>query len=324
MTTPSDWRQGRPAYRDLPRIAGLEARHAWDHFGADDRLGTLNLLDRESALRSAGLVRTGRSFPLNWSLETPDPQVPGRRAIRHSYLQYPNGIDDRYDDFFPQGSSQWDALSHIAHPEVGFYGGRPRASITTPDSNPLGIEWAARRGIVGRFVLLDIDRYRDATGAPLDQTSDTPIAVGELDAICEAQRVSIEVGDILLLRFGWITWYEGAGSTDRARFASVSGSPTPGLDQGEETAEWLWDKGVAAIAADNPGLERYPADDSDLEKFLHYRLIPFLGLAVGELFDLNALAADCADDRVFEGLFTAAPLNKTGGTGSPANALAIK
>jgi hypothetical protein len=33
---------------------------------------------------------------------------------------------------------------------------------------------------------------------------------------------------------------------------------------------------------------------------------------------------ECDSDGVYEGLFAAAPLNKVGGSGSPANALAIK
>ncbi|HLY14389.1 MAG TPA: hypothetical protein VKR24_08560, partial [Candidatus Limnocylindrales bacterium] len=63
---------------------------------------------------------------------------------------------------------------------------------------------------------------------------------------------------------------------------------------------------------------------ADLDRFLHYRLITFLGMAIGELFALDGLAEDCAADGVYEGLFTAAPLNKQGGSGSTANALALK
>ena len=39
---------------------------------------------------------------------------------------------------------------------------------------------------------------------------------------------------------------------------------------------------------------------------------------------LEALAADCASDGVYECLFVAKPLVIRGGVGSPANALAIK
>jgi hypothetical protein len=38
----------------------------------------------------------------------------------------------------------------------------------------------------------------------------------------------------------------------------------------------------------------------------------------------DALACDSANDGVYEGFFVSAPLNTTGGTGSPTNALVIK
>jgi hypothetical protein len=48
-----------------------------------------------------------------------------------------------------------------------------------------------------------------------------------------------------------------------------------------------------------------------------------LGMAIGELWWLDELAADRAQDRVFEFMPTSAPFNFDG-FGSPANALAIK
>jgi len=68
--------------------------------------------------------------------------------------------------------------------------------------------------------------------------------------------------------------------------------------------------------ADDPG--------STWDAYLHFRIIPLLGLAVGEMFVLDALAEDAENDGGYRGLFTAAPLHKVGGAGSPANALAIK
>jgi kynurenine formamidase len=57
---------------------------------------------------------------------------------------------------------------------------------------------------------------------------------------------------------------------------------------------------------------------------LHRVLIGLLGFAIGELWNLEDLAQDCATDGVYEFLLASAPLNVTGGIGSPANALAIK
>ncbi|HVA86230.1 MAG TPA: cyclase family protein [Candidatus Saccharimonadales bacterium] len=313
-----------PAYCDLPVVKGLAARSAWGVFGSDDRLGSLNLLTEARTAAAAALVRRGAVFPLGWRLELPDPPMFGRRPLRHVSHTFANGTDDHYDDFYPQGSSQWDALSHIGYPGVGFYGGRTAEAVGNPATNPLGIEWWARRGIAGRFVLADLARRREERGEPLDSTLATPIDAGELEATLADEGVAVQAGDILLLRFGWIGWYETLGRERRQQVADLGHTPTPGLAQDEAMAAWLWDHRVAAVAADNPGVEVYPADPEDLDHFLHYRLLTFLGLALGELFALDALAEDCARDGVYEGLFTAAPLNKQGGSGSTANALALK
>jgi hypothetical protein len=47
-------------------------------------------------------------------------------------------------------------------------------------------------------------------------------------------------------------------------------------------------------------------------------------MPIGEMFTLDALAAACAVDGMYEFLFTSAPLNKLGGVASPPNALGIK
>lgn len=318
--TPAHW----PSYRELKPVPGLPARTSWGLFGPDDRVGTLNLLTEERVRSAAQLVRRGAVFPLGWRLELPDPPMFGRRPLRHVTTVFPNGTDDHYDDFYPQGSSQWDALSHIGYPGLGFYGGRPADLVGNPATNPLGVDWWARRGIAGRFVLVDVGRRRATEGRPLDLTQPTPIDVAELDATLTAQGIALGSGDILLLRFGWIEWYERLDGPGRQRVAALGHTPTPGLAQDEATAAWLWDHQVAAVAADNPGVEVYPADPEDLAHFLHYRLLTFLGMALGELFDLDRLAADCAADGVYEGLLTAAPLNKRGGSGSTANAIALK
>jgi kynurenine formamidase len=138
-----------------------------------------------------------------------------------------------------------------------------------------------------------------------------------------------------LLRFGWVSWYRQADKETRLRLAAAptpsdasddEGAffPTPGLSPEERTAEWLWDHRIAAVAGDVPSLEAMPFNRSRPETFLHYRIIALLGMAVGEMFDLDALATDCEADGTYEGMFTAAPLNKVGGSGSTANALAIK
>jgi hypothetical protein len=49
-----------------------------------------------------------------------------------------------------------------------------------------------------------------------------------------------------------------------------------------------------------------------------------MGMVFGEMWELEALAADCAADGVYEFQLVAAPLMVTGAVGAPVNALAIK
>jgi hypothetical protein len=115
--------------------------------------------------------------------------------------------------------------------------------------------------------------------------------------------------------------------------------PTAGLRPGTATVRTLWDLHIAAVAADNPALEVWPPgvslrpEDAErlradpalaAEHFMHFSLLPLLGLPIGELFDLDGLAADCAADGRYTCLFTSAPLNLHAGVASPPNALAIK
>jgi len=314
-----------PRYRELPIDSSKPAGSSWGVFGDEDQTGTVNLLTEERVRNAAGLVRKGAVFSLNWDLQKPGPAILSRGDLKHSILKFAEGTDDHYDNFYTQASSQWDALCHIQHPEHGFYNGVTFDDITGEPGSRNGIDNWAKRGIAGRFVLADVARFFAKQGQPLKADEARAITVDDVDAVLASEGVQLQDGDILLLRFGWISWYENTDASTRSRLAQPPYYfPNPGLAQDERMAEWIWDHRLAAVAGDNPGLEVYPVDPSRVDGMLHYRIIPLLGLAVGEMFALDALAGDCEADGIYEGLFTAAPLNKVGGSGSPANALALK
>ena len=85
---------------------------------------------------------------------------------------------------------------------------------------------------------------------------------------------------------------------------------------------FLWDEHFAAVAGDTIAFEAYPAHPE--HGFMHETLLALWGMPIGELFDLEALAEDCAADGIYAGFFTSAPLNTLGGVASPPNALVIK
>ena len=317
---------GLPWYRDLPKAESVAARTSWGLYGdgSSDEVGSINLLTADSVRDAASLIRSGRVIPLNLDLELIDPPLSGRRSFKHTVAVILEGSEDWYDSFYPQASSQWDALCHCGHPRLGFYNGHQGSEITGREGSPLGIDHWAKRGIVGRFVLADVGRYRAAQGRSIDHSTNDVISLEDLEGALASQGVSLGANDILMMRTGWIDWYAQTDQHTRDELAAHLDYATPGLECSERVAEWLWDHQVAALVADNVGVEVVPVQQTDVETFLHFRLIPLLGMAIGELFDLDPLAADCAADGVYEGFFTAAPMNKVGGSGSMANALAIK
>jgi kynurenine formamidase len=311
-----------PDYDSLPP-APEGGRSGWGVFGTEDSVGLLNLLTPERVVAASGLIRKGALFPLDAPVDAySPPMATGRGVPRHGILHVPGtlGFDDVYDNFYPQASSQWDSLGHIGYSPGNFYNGATEADILEGRRNT--IEHWARRGIAGRAVLLDMVRTLADDGRPYDPGGSTGFTVDDLEAARRRSGVELGRGDILLIHTGFASWYLGRSVRDRAR-AGRAGQ-APGLAHGEEMCRYLWDSHVVAIASDTFAVEVFPPDRGDPLGFLHRMLIGQFGMALGELWWTEDLAADCAADGVYEMFLTSTPLHAPGGIGSPANALAIK
>ena len=313
-----------PTYAQLPVFESTGAHHAWHVFGPGDEIGCLNWLTPESVRSAAAEVTAGDVINLSLPLTIPDPPMVGsRRPMSHHVTRSRLGRDDWLDSFYPQCSSQWDGLQHVRYREYGYWGGRDERTL---DEGALGIDRMARRGIIGRGVLADISDYLDSRSVPVDPTSRMIIGPSLLDEVLAWEGVRLRQGDILLIRTGWMAWYL---SLDSARRASLAGSmhsgpgglDTPGLDPSAASAEWIWDRRLAAVAADNPALEALRVDRS--VGFLHKLLIPLLGLPIGEFWNLEDLSRACRERTRYTFFLTSSPLNLPGGVGSPANAYAV-
>jgi kynurenine formamidase len=234
-------------------------------------------------------------------------------------------MDDMYNRFYPQASSQWDALCHVAHPEYGFYNNRRAEEFTGKEGTKNGIEHWARKGIVGRGILFDCERYFTDIGRDYDPAKTIDISVDDLEGMRESVGIEYEEGDILLLRTGWMSWYDNSSLETRRTIAedSLNLVKSPGLAGGDDMAEYLWDSRFAAVASDTSALEAWP-HPWEVGKYLHFSALALLGMPIGEMWFLDELAKDCATDGSWTFLLVSAPLNKLGGVGSPPNAIAIK
>lgn len=315
-----------PRYDELP-AGEAGGRLAWGVFGDGDGVGRMNLQTQDRVRAAAGLVRRGAVFSLNAPHDLITPPLFRRGAVRHTVFgrKPASGFDDVYDNFYPQASSQWDALAHVAYQPGVFYQGVTAEEITEGNRNTIG-HWA-QRGIVGRGVLLDLRRTLADHDPAYDPAGSHAFTVEELELARKRAGVEFQPGDVILLYTGFLDWYQEQPAAIRAELADPGRLRAAGLDHTEAVARYLWDSGASGVASDAPALEVWPPDMSEEAApfgFLHRVLIGQLGVAIGELWWLSDLAADCATDGRHEFLLTSAPLNLPGGIGSPANALALK
>jgi kynurenine formamidase len=312
----------------------------WGVFGGDDDVGTINYLTHEAVLRGVAAVRLGDRYPLNLPMDLPSdpdtgvptfkPDAPAYQKVTYRRNAARSGlvVNDDYVGFATQASSQWDALIHVGLEEDGvdgvYYNGVDTSAVGEDGiARRNGIDAVARRGIVGRGVLLDVARFvAGGSGEPLPR--DHVITPDETRDCVTSQGLEIQPGDIVCFRTGWTEAYVDADRVGRERLLSTDHEsglpPVPGItaDHAEMAHSQRW----AAVVADNTGVESLPMHDS--AGSAHVRMMRNLGLLFGELFMLRDLAAASAADRRYDFLFVASPLLIPGGIGSPANAIAIR
>ena len=325
-------------YAELRR-ENSDAPTAWAVFGPDDEVGTLNFLTPAHVVTAREEIIEGVVINLDLALDAFTPSlIPTRGApVHHLFANNEFHRDEYLDGFYTQSSSQIDGFRHIGHPTLGFYQGSDGEEFHAGTPR-LGVNRFAERGIVGRGVLVDVARYRASIGRPIDHAAAEVFPISDVADAAASQGVVFADGDILLLRTGWISHH----AVERRQAGAASGEPfrASGLAASHETLEWLWDHRFSVVATDNFAVEAWPAPENspllsgaeqrgELERsnhsgLMHRVMIPLLGMVLGELWDLDALAdLSAADDR-WTCMVVASPLNLTGGAGSPANAVAIR
>jgi kynurenine formamidase len=313
---------------DTNTVLELAKRYRnWGRWGADDELGTMNLVTSEKVKEAASLVRRGKVFSLALPLDSSGPMngAFGRTNPIHVMLQdggdVASGAQDhlnalRYTDdavyLVLQCATQWDALAHIYH-EGKMYNGYGTESVNSSGALKNSITQLRDR-VVTRGVLLDIARYK---GKPWLDVSE-PLHAEDLEGCAKSQGVTVGEGDVVLVRTGRIGKVREQGFWGD----EYAGGPAPGL--AISASSFFCERNVAAVATDTWGIEVIPNETPEVFQPLHIILLVNAGIHIGEMFDLEALAEDCAKDSVYDFMFVAPPLTVTGSVGSPINPQAIK
>ena len=291
----------------------------WGRWGDSDEIGTINLVTPDVVRRAAACVKTGRSFSLALALSEAEGIqagfIPGRVNPLHTMTQLnvpmtgdPTGPCTS-DDVVTMGlqcATHWDGLGHVSY-QGSIYNGYPAAGITCFGAAQCGIHRIST--LVSRGVLLDVARAKG-----VDRLEGGYAITGDdLDAAAELARVTVGPGDIVLIRTGHIRLLP-----DKIAY----GVPSPGpsiLSVG-----WFRDHDVAAVATDNLTFEAWPCLPEGALLPVHILHLTYMGMTQGQNWQLEQLAADCADDGVYEFLLEASPQPFTGAVGSPVNPIATK
>ncbi|MGW1704725.1 cyclase family protein [Streptomyces sp. NPDC002206] len=291
----------------------------WGRWGAEDEIGTLNLITDAVLRDAATTVRTGQRIPLALALQQDGVQsglIPGRVNPLHSMVQinqeiFGPGTVATSDDVVTlglQAATHWDALTHASH-SGRIYNGRPAATVTAHGGAQFS-SIAAPPHLVSRGVLLDVARARGVDRLPGDHA----VTPEDLDAAEEFGGIRVRAGDIVLVRTGQIQVYLAG---DKHAYAY----PSPGLSI--RTPEWFHARDVAAVANDTLTFEIFPPEIEDLWLGVHALDLVEMGMLQGQNWNLEGLSTACAEAKRYSFLLSAMPEPFVGATGTPVAPVAV-
>ncbi|HEY2104669.1 MAG TPA: cyclase family protein [Candidatus Binataceae bacterium] len=289
----------------------------WGRWGKDDQRGALNYITDAKRLAAAALVKTGEAISLALPLATvpaPDNPTPVTHLMIQSghdahLLPAPPPFTSDYLGIGTHGyaNTHLDALCHMIW-NGKLYNGFAASEVGSTGALKLAID-VARSGVISRGVLLDIPRLRKVPWLEIDQH----IYPDELDAATREQGVSIQEGDVLLVRTG----------RSQRRKAQGGWSPEQGL-AGLDAAclPWLHERKIAALGSDGVSDAMPFGYDEDWVS-IHVCAIVMMGVHLIDNMDLDALAERAKALGRYEFQFMMAPLVALRATASPVNPIAV-
>jgi kynurenine formamidase len=301
----------------------------WGRWGSDDEIGRANLLDASHVQKAARCIRSGKRFSLALPVCAPagDPCLPGRMQAQHLMTQdeshYTAGRADpmaggmKYADdsilLSCHGTTHMDALGH-AYCDGQLYNGYP-ADSTIGGLRKAGIDSLARRGVVGRAVLVDLARQSGVRNLGMSHR----ITLEHIEDALAASRTEVRPGDVLVMRTGIFKVFYEDGPTSFYRDFDE-----PGVTYERDLIDFLCDNEIVGLGTDTLCNEQAHSSALDADFPLHVALQRNLGITFHEALWLEDWAEDCDDDGIYDAFYVAAPLRIVQGTAGPMNPLVIK
>lgn len=263
-------------------------------WGADDEIGSANLVTPQSVLAAAQLIRTGKTYSLGITIDATTPAFPPRslslQVVQPGQQQgrtaYPNFAynDDLVQTWLGIGS-QLDGLGHLGGPGGVYYNcNRAEDFADIKGLTKLGIENIPP--IVARGVVLDMAEHVGVAAMHAGQFFTT----ADVEAVQKKQGTPIREGDVVLFHTGWT---EAMLATDPD--AWVAGEP----GMAEEVADYLASKNIVAAGADTWGLDVVPPQHPERPFQGHVTLLKENGIYILETMNTGPLVRDGAFEFLF-------------------------
>ena len=278
----------------------------WGRWGADDQLGSVNLITPVKRKQALSLAKTGQTVSL---VHNPLTDKSDDNASPFEHTMNPGFTTDTYRvAYHGYSHSHIDALCHILYKDQT-YNGYARAVVNTEKGcTKLGIE-NLKQGVITRAVLIDIPRLK---GVPYLEPG-TAVYQEDVEAWEKMSGVKIASGDAILLRTGRWARREKVGPWPVGRSAAgFHASIIP----------FIKARGVSIVGSDDAA-EVTPTLVTGVNLPVHTLLITALGINILDNQDLEAVAETAAKLKRWEFMITINPMPVTGGTGSPMNTLAV-
>lgn len=265
-------------------------------WGADDQIGSANLITPERTLAAMSLVKRGVSRPLGIVIGPDTPAFPPRSLSlqvvqpnqqggqRLNGFGYPGVYNDDLLQTWIGIGSQLDGLGHLGEDGMYYNCNDEKDFAALTGLTKLGTENVPP--LVGRAVIIDMAAH---AGKPhLD--AGEHFGPEEIQAAMDAQGVTINEGDIILFHTGWTE-----AKLDSDPTAWVSGEP--GINNAG--VEWIAAMNPLAVGADTWGLEPVPAPPGDGVFYGHVTLLMKNGIYILETMNTGPVLRDGVNEFLF-------------------------
>ena len=292
-------------------------------WGKADEIGTLNMMSDASKLAILSKVKSGKTYDLSveyfvgmpsfHALGDPAYQYWLTHTPRGTVVDNPNGLGNAMNEkvsytgdaisMYTHMGTHIDALNHFglngkiwngfsADEHLGDKGWKKTGAETIP-------------AIIARGVMIDIPFSKNVESLPANYR----INAADLQEALRKQKISLQKGDVVLIRTGQAKHYE-----DAHKFLDQY----PGINL--DAVKWLIeDQQVMLLGADNLSFEAFPPERADNWVPVHTYLLAEKGVMFIEQMFLEELARD----KVYEFAFIASSLKLRGASAAPLRPIAL-